>query len=247
MKNIVASLIIGIAFVLATVGSVFTWAKHKESMVSSISATGSASVEFESDLVKWTPSFKVQGEDYKTTYEILKGNNEKIKAYLTSAGISDSEIEFDSVNVNERNRYEYDDKGNFLSSIFLGYTMTQNITIVSKDIDKVEKASRESNILLEDDIYLESYGLNYYKEDTDSVKMSLIEKATQNAKERIDIMAREANGKVGTLRSSKLGVFQIVAKNSGTENYSYEGANDTSSRQKKASITVKLEYNVSVN
>ena len=57
-------------------------------------------------------------------------------------------------------------------------------------------------------------------------------------------MADQSGAKVGKLRNSNLGVFQITAQNSGTSFYSYDGYLDTTSRYKTASITVRLEYNV---
>ena len=77
----------------------------------------------------------------------------------------------------------------------------------------------------------------------DELKLQLIEEATQNAKQRIDIMAEGTGGKAGKLLNANLGVFQITAQNSDSE-YSYGGSFDTSSRNKTASITVKLNYGV---
>jgi hypothetical protein len=57
-------------------------------------------------------------------------------------------------------------------------------------------------------------------------------------------MAQNSGARIGKLRNSSLGVFQITAKNSGTGSYSYDGAFDTSSRSKTASITVRLEYDL---
>ena len=76
------------------------------------------------------------------------------------------------------------------------------------------------------------------------MKLELIEKATDNAKQRIDIMAAGTGSKTGQMLSANLGVFQITAKNSGSGEYSYDGAFDTSSRYKTAMITVKLNYAV---
>ena len=75
-------------------------------------------------------------------------------------------------------------------------------------------------------------------------KLDLINKASQNAKDGIDIMAKNTGASLGKLKNSNLGVFQITAKNSGTSSYSYDGAFDTSSRHKTATITVKLEYDI---
>ena len=57
-------------------------------------------------------------------------------------------------------------------------------------------------------------------------------------------MAKQSGAKLGKLRNSSLGVFQITATNSGTSSYSYDGAFDTSARNKTATITVKLEYDL---
>ena len=55
-------------------------------------------------------------------------------------------------------------------------------------------------------------------------------------------MAAGTGGAPGKLLSANLGVFQITAKNSGSESYSYDGYLDTSSRYKTANITVRLNY-----
>ena len=78
----------------------------------------------------------------------------------------------------------------------------------------------------------------------DRVGVDLIEKATDNAKQRIDIMAAGTGSKAGQLLTANLGVFQITARNSGSGEYSYGGAFDTSSRYKTAMITVRLNYAV---
>ncbi len=60
----------------------------------------------------------------------------------------------------------------------------------------------------------------------------------------LDNVEKNTGASLGKLKNSNLGVFQITAKNSGTSSYSYDGAFDTSSRHKTATITVKLEYDI---
>ena len=84
----------------------------------------------------------------------------------------------------------------------------------------------------------------YYYKDLDSLKLELVEAATENAKQRIDLMAKGSGCTVGNLVSSNLGVFQITAKNSSEDEYSSGGTYNTSSREKTATITVKLNYAV---
>ena len=57
-------------------------------------------------------------------------------------------------------------------------------------------------------------------------------------------MAASTGARIGRLKNSELGVIQITPQNSGTSSYTYDGAFDTSSRYKTATITVRLDYAV---
>lgn len=71
----------------------------------------------------------------------------------------------------------------------------------------------------------------------------MIAEATKDAYTRAQKIAENAGGKVGDLKTATMGVFQIVAQNS-SEEYSWGGSFNTSSKNKTATITMRLEYNV---
>ena len=71
----------------------------------------------------------------------------------------------------------------------------------------------------------------------------MISKATEDARLRAEKIAEFSGGKLGELESAKMGVFQITGQNS-NENYSWGGTFNTSSKEKTASITMKLVYAV---
>ena len=89
---------------------------------------------------------------------------------------------------------------------------------------------------------LASYSPEYYCTKLDEVKLDLIEKATDNARQRIDILVEGTGSRRGKLLTASLGVFQITPTNSGSSSYSYDGAFDTKSRYKTATVTVRLNY-----
>ena len=60
---------------------------------------------------------------------------------------------------------------------------------------------------------------------------------------RFCIIAENSDAKLGKLKQSTMGIFQIVAQNS-SEEYSWGGSYNTSSKKKTASVTVKLQYGV---
>ena len=244
MKNIISSFIIGLAVVVSLVGSMFLWTNYKKSANTSIFATGSAEVNFDADLVVWTGSFGARSETAQDAYESIKKDAATVKKYLLENGVDEKEIVFSSVDINEINQNEYDDKGNYIASHLTGYSLYQKVTITSKNLSTIDKISTDISSLLESGVQFTSNSPEYYCTKLDEVKLELIQKATANAKERIDIMAKEAGANVGKLISSRLGVFQITAQNTGTSSYTYDGYFDTSSQHKTATITVRLDYNL---
>ncbi len=207
-----------------------------------LTASGSASCDFESDLIVWRGSFSAYGATTKEAYEVIKNDAEVVREYLLGAGVTEEELVFSSVDISQRYRTEYDESGNYVRDYPDGYDLYQSLTVTSNDIDKVEMVSREITKLIESGVEFASYSPEYYCTKLDEVKLDLIEKATANARQRIDILVEGTGCSRGQLLTANLGVFQITATNSGTGEYSYDGAFDTKSRYKTATVTVRLNY-----
>ena len=71
----------------------------------------------------------------------------------------------------------------------------------------------------------------------------MIAEATKDANERAEQISKNSNSKLGQLISAQMGVFQIIAKNS-TENYSWGGTHNKTSKHKTATVTMKLSYEI---
>lgn len=240
----VNALIIGLCIVVSCVSLAFGLAHFRSESSHVITATGSASVDFEADIIIWRGSFSAVAYTSQDAYSKIKQDAELVKNYLTSNGVTDEEIVFNSVDISRTYRDVYDVNGNYVGSEADGYQLTQDVTVSSSNLDNIEKISRGISSLLDQGVELSSGAPEYYYSDLDALKLDLIDKASINAKDRIDIVAKNSGAKLGKLKNSSLGVFQITAKNSGTSSYSYDGAFDTSSRYKTATITVKLEYDL---
>jgi len=243
-KSWINTLIIGLCIVASCSVLAVGLSRFRSESVHTITATGSASVDFQADTIIWRGSFSAQDYTSQAAYNKIKNDSALVKDYLLANGVTEDEIVFNSVDIWKTYRDIYDDNGNYIGREQDGYSLSQTVSVSSNDIDKVEKISRDISSLLETGVEFESQSPEYYYTGLDDLKLSLIEQATANAKERINIMADNADASIGKLRNSNLGVFQITATNSGTSSYSYDGAFDTSSRNKTASITVKLEYDL---
>ena len=238
------ALIIGLCVVVSCVALAFGLAHFRSESTHVITATGSASVDFEADLIIWRGSYSSVAYTSQEAYEKLKSDAELVKTYLLDNGIDESEIVFNSVDIGRTYHDIYDANGNYAGSEADGYQLTQSVTVTSANMSQVEKISRNISSLLDKGVELSSDSPEYYYTDLDALKLDLIDKASANAKERIDIIAKNSGAKLGKLQNSSLGVFQITAQNTGTSSYSYEGAFDTTSRNKTATITVRLEYDL---
>lgn len=244
-KGVIIALIAGIfaiACVTIFVGGVVSYKKTSGS--GGITATGSANCDFEADLIVWRGSFSAYGMTTKEAYDVIKNDSKMIKEYLVKNGVAEDEVVFSSVNISQRYSTRYNDEGEIMGDYPDGYDLYQEVSVTSNDVDKVEKISRDITELIESGVEFSSFSPEYYYTKLDELKLQLIEEATANAKERINIMADGTGETPGKLLDASLGVFQITAQNSSDEEYSYGGTFNTYSRAKTASITVRLNYAV---
>ena len=71
----------------------------------------------------------------------------------------------------------------------------------------------------------------------------MLAEATKDGTLRATTIAENSGAKLGKLKQSTMGIFQIVARNS-SEEYSWGGSYNTSSKNKTASVTVRLQFGV---
>ena len=78
--------------------------KYKYKSVQTISVTGNAKKDFESDIVKWSASFSRNDYDLKTASAQIKADRNAIEKYLIDQGVKKEEIRFEAVNVFKEDR-----------------------------------------------------------------------------------------------------------------------------------------------
>lgn len=240
MKNHVSAIVIAIALILTSFVLADAY-KNRHRGANSISVTGLGSRDFVSDLIVWRGNFSRKSMVLKDAYAALDADREKIKQYLASKGIADSQIVFSAVTIEKMYDYGFDNYGNRQSSVFTGYGLKQTVQIESGEVDKIEGLSRQVTELINQGIEFTSNEPEYYYTQMAALKIEMIAEATKDAYQRAKKIAENADARVGRLKNASMGVFQIVAQNS-NEDYSWGGAFNTSSKRKTASITVKLDY-----
>ncbi|WP_300670140.1 SIMPL domain-containing protein [Soonwooa sp.] len=217
--------------------------KNRNKGDNTISVTGLGSKTFTSDLITWSGSFSKNNMDLKSAYDELANDKNVIAQYLKSKGIKDNEMVFSAVDIQKNFRSYNDSNGNYVQGEFSGYNLTQNVSIESKEVGKVENISRNITEIINRGIEFTSSTPQYFYTKLAEVKQQMIADATKDAKERAEKIADNAGSSLGNLKKATMGVIQITAPNS-NEDYSYGGTFNTSSKEKEATITIKLEYQV---
>ena len=240
-KNIIAIAIAALGFIigLAFLGNAI---KNRNKSENTISVTGLGTKKFTSDLINWSGTFSRNSFELKSAYDQLANDKKIIENYLTSKGIPKNEIVFSDVDIQKQFNYGSDANGRSIQT-FSGYQLSQTISIDSKDVAKIENLSRNITEIINLGIEFTSSPPSYFYSKLADVKHQMIADATKDAKQRAEKIAENAGSSLGKLKKATMGITQITAPNS-TEEYSYGGTFNTSSKDKEASITIKLEYQV---
>jgi hypothetical protein len=240
MKNHIGAIAISLAVIISVwiAGNAY---KYKYKTNEMISVTGLAEKDFVSDQIVWTGTYSRQMMDLKNAYKQLKDDESQIRTYLKNKGIADNEVVFSSVSIQKEQHNKYNGDGQVTGSEFAGYLLSQNVTVDSKDIEKIEKVSREVTELIETGIEFNSSPPSYYYTKLSELKVDLLAKASADARQRAETIAKNSGSKLDKIKKATMGVFQITGQNS-NEDFSYGGSFNTSAKNKKASITLKSDY-----
>jgi hypothetical protein len=242
MKQYINAIIFGIAIITSSIflGKAYT---DRTKVEGEIRVTGLGKADFSSDLIVWEGRFGALNIDLKRAYLTLEKNKSTVNDYLKQKGIDTEQLIYSAVKTVKKTKQLYASNGNYIGDEFIGYELNQSVQIESKAVDKIEKISREITELLNQGVQFYSDSPRYYYTKLADLKIEMISKATEDARLRAEKISEFSGGKLGALESAKMGIFQITGQNS-KEEYSWGGTFNTSSREKTASITMKLVYKV---
>ena len=157
MKNNITAILFSLAIVIAAylLGDSII---NRNSGQGTISVTGLGNANFTSDLIVWEGSFSNSNLDLKKAYNDLEKDKKIIFNYLISKGVKNNEIVFKAVRSSKNTKAKYVN-GKYAGEEFLGHRLTQSLQIDSKNVDGVEKISREITELL-------NKGIQFYSSTT---------------------------------------------------------------------------------
>lgn len=237
-NNTAAALILAAGFIIGALIITATWKYVSRSNVT-ITVTGSVSKDIRSDFAVWKGSFSNESSTLGEAYSGLKSDNQKVIGYLESKGFAKDKIAVSAINI--ITNYINNNQG-YPTNEISGYRLTQDVSVESADVDKIDKLSREATELINDGVEFNSMPPEFLYTKLGDLKVELIGLAAKDARERAEQIAKSTDNSIGEVRSSKMGVIQINAKNS-TEISDY-GMNNTSSIDKTITVVVNMSFSI---
>ena len=237
MQTIILGLCIAAATITSTVILSKGFMKIKKFTNEVISVTGSAEKKIVSDYSVWVAAFTRRDPQMTVAFKKLGEDMEKVKKYLLSKEIKEEEIIVSQVET--KVLYKKNEKGHNTNDIE-GYLLYQEVEVRSYEVKKVDTIARQSTELINQGIQFISGAPEYFYTKLAELKIEMLAKATENAKERAKSMAVSTGNKIGLMRSAKMGIFQITPVNS--YDVSWYGNNDTSSYDKKVTAVVNATF-----
>lgn len=237
---------LALALVVSTLIASVAFSVVKLSRPTTIDVRGSAKRRITSDLSEWSASVHVTRKERVEAYTALKKDVEVLTGFLEQAGFPRDQVRISAASIDELSHEEVVETGDRVTrkTVFDGWRASQTANVVSKDVQRVERVSREITQLLEKGLDISSQSPSYLFTGVGALKIEMLAEASRDARQRAERMIEAAGGgaTVGRVFGLDTGVININAANS-TET-SWEGNFDTSSFEKDILTTVRVRFEV---
>lgn len=204
-----------------------------------ISVTGSYSQNVVSDSGLLEFEIKARKATKPESYSQINKQRPIVIKYLEEQGFSKEEIDVKALRGYDI--YKIMPNGMTTNQI-AAFDATQNITVKSKDVQKIKKTSTDITNLTSKGIDINVYEPSYFYSKLSDVKVKMLEEATKDAKQRAAAMLKATHNRVGKIQSVRMGVFQITPVDS--NNVSDMGINDTTSIEKKITSVANVTFSI---
>lgn len=236
-----------LAFVFGVYQASNTWQTVRTSpkpKARTLKVSGSAKKRIISDLIQWKADIEFQATDRTVGFRTLNGHVDSAVAYLKSQGVKASEIRVSSASTSELIATEYHGVGRerIQKRVSKGWSLSQSISVSSKDIKLVERVSREITKLIEKGITISSGTPKYHYTKLGEMKVDMLAAAAENARIRAEkIVTAGGNAKaLGKLWGANMGVINVNPAHS--THTSWQGNNDKTSYEKDIITIVHLTF-----
>lgn len=202
-----------------------------------VTVTGSYSQNVTSDNGRFDFDITTRAQSKAAAFATIDKQRPIVIKYLENKGFSKDEIEVKAFN--GYNSYRTTPNGMSTNEIAY-FNASQNISVKSKDVQKIKEISTDIINLISQGIDINAYTPSYYYSGLSDMKVKMLEEATKDAKQRASAMLKATHNRVGKIQSVRMGVFQITPVDS--TNVSDMGISDTSTIEKKITSVANVTF-----
>lgn len=203
-----------------------------------ITITGEAGTAVSADQVVWTLTAQETAPTAHAAVALVASDVKALSNYLAAGGVDVTTLVLSGVSTSPNEQYV---GGNPTGKI-LNYQATRNLTVNSRDVQRIQRLSQGIGQVLETGANIFSSGPQYYVSNLDKLRPRLIAAAMRNAKARAVALTSATGGSVGSVRNARSGPFQVNA--AGSVEVSSGGVYDTTTIRKTVSTTVTVVFNL---
>lgn len=203
-----------------------------------ISVTGSAYEIVKSDSGTLKFDVVVKRNTKQEAYSTLQNQLKIVEKYLNDKNIKNIERK----TINGYYTYKRDAKTGAYTDIQDAYNLYQPMQISSDNVELIKEISNDITSLINQGVDINVSPVSYDYSKLPELKVSLLEKASQDAKNRAASMLKPTGNSVGKIKSVRMGVYQITPVNS--NDVSDMGINDTSSIDKKVTAVANVSFKI---
>lgn len=205
----------------------------------SISVKGYAEQNISSDKASWTGTLITHGSSLQDAYLQLEQQRPRLQQLLAATSLPENEVSFSTVFT--ETHYAIGPNG-YITNEITGFTLRQNVTVESAQVEKVVALSTESSDLIRQGINFQSQQPQFFNSDIEALKLEMLGRAAKNAYDRAEQLAGNTGSKVGNLTYASQGVFQITSVNS--NEVSDYGTFDSFAREKTIKAVVTVSFTI---
>jgi hypothetical protein len=229
--------LLSLAIAAVWIGHIFAATIHDaRHTADTITITGSSRKPISADLVQWSLSVEGKAATPADAARRARRASTALVTFLRGAGIRADAI---SPEVVQSNTIVTRVNKHVTRTT---YEVSQGYEVSTHAIDTVQAAATRLGSLLEHGLEVSAQPLAFISTDLEQAKLAALTAATAEARRRASILVGGLGGKLGRMRASSLGVYQITPRNS-TDVTDY-GVNDTSSRLKDVTAVVSATFAV---
>lgn len=204
----------------------------------SIRVKGSVSKVVESDIAIWNASVVERDASASKAYDKIQKAKSLVCDFLKSKGVNIGDVDF---SLSFSQIFKRSDKG-YVTDEIAAYSYALNMSFSSSNVALIESLSREASALVQRGISINSDNPQYLYSKLEDLKLELLSRASENAKERAKLLVSGSGAKLGKVVSASQGVFQITAPlSTATSDY---GIYDTSCPKKQVTCVVTIQFAV---